>query len=222
MYDLFDGQTNIRHYDRTPYMPRPCELLAFKDYTKYTVTHMLFEGRDTFLFIVKDPVVVETAPYGTFAHHLSRGAELTFSVGGLSYCTNSKLMQAQDASPVGFIGFDKDNRLRLIPEGGLVAVDTGIIQGAEASPFLVVNGKRLVVEDKSMRSRDRLILGQLRTGETVFIYVKGVDVARAADYALQLGCETAAVVGNERRIDIYSKSITQDRQSGCRAVFTVY
>ena len=222
MYDLFDGSANLRHYERSPFMPRHCELLAFQDYNKYTVTHMSFEGRDTFLFIVKAPVKVEAAPYGTFAHHLGKGAEITFSVGGLTYCEDSQLFQQQGAENLSFLGFDKNGVLRLIPEGGLAAVEAGVIYGAEASPFLVVNGKRLKITDESKRSRDRLLLGQLITGETVFIYIKGVDVARAADYALQLGCQSAAIIGNERRIDIYSKSITQDRQSGCRAVFTVY
>ena len=222
MYDLFDGSANLRHYERSPFMPRHCELLAFQDYNKYTVTHMSFEGRDTFLFIVKAPVKVEAAPYGTFAHHLSKGAELTFSVGGLTYCENSQLFQVPGSKNLSFLGFDKNGVLRLIPEGGLAAVEAGVIYGAEASPFLVVNGKRLKITDEAKRSRDRLLLGQLLTGEPVFIYIKGVDVARAADYALQLGCQSAAVIGNERRIDIYSKSIAQDRQSGCRAVFTVY
>lgn len=222
MYDIFDGSANIRHYERAPFMPRHCELIAFHDYDKYTVTHLLFEGRDTFLFIVKGKVVVEAAPHGTFAHHISRGATLSFSVGGLTYCSDTKLYQVPGAEKQSFIGFDSTGLLRLFPDGGLSAVESGVVYGAEASPFLVVNGKRLKITDEAKRSRDRLLLGQLLTGETVFIYIKGVDVARAADYALQLGCHSAAVIGNERRIDIYSKSITQDRQSGCRAVFTVY
>ncbi len=222
LYDLFDGSANIRHYERAPFMPRQCELFAFHDYDKYTVTHLLFEGRNTFVFIIKDRVVVEAAPHGTFAHHISKGAALTFSVGGLTYCADSKLYQVLGAEKQSFVGFDSNGVLRLVPDGGLAAVDAGVVYGAEASPFLVVNGKRLKITDETKRSRDRLLLGQLLTGEPVFIYIKGVDVARAADYALQLGCQSAAVIGNERRIDIYSKSITQDRQSGCRAVFTVY
>ena len=221
MYDLFDGSADLRHYDRTAFIPCQCELLAFESYAKYTLTHLLFEGRDTFLFIAKAPVAVELAPNGTFAHHIRSGATLSFSVGGLTYCVNSKVVQTQGAQPLSFAGFDATGTLRLIPQGGLAAADAGIIHGAEASPFLIVNGKRLAITDVSKRSRDRLLLAQLRTGETAFIYIKGVDVARAANYALQLGCSSAAVVANERRIDIYSKSIVQDRQSGCRAMFVV-
>lgn len=221
LHDLFDGSTAVRHYERTPFAPHPCELLSFESYDKYTATHMLFEGRDTFLFIVKAPVTVEMAPHGTFAQHISSGAALTFSVGGLTYCANGHVVQTQGAPTLSFAGFDAKGILRLIPEGGIAAADAGILHGADAMPFLVVNGKRLAITDIAKRSRDRLLLGQLHTGETVFIYIKAVDVARAADYALQLGCECAAVVANERRIDIYSKSIVQDRQAGCRAVFMV-
>lgn len=224
MHDLFDGSADLRHYERATFAPRPCELRAFESYDKYTLTHLVFEGRDTFLFLVKAPVTVELAPQGTFAHHIRMGAALSFSVGGLTYCSYSNVAQTQGVQVeeiVSFAGFDASGTLRLIPEGGIAAADAGIIHGAEASPFLIVNGKRLAITDVSNRSRDRLILGQLRTGEVAFIYIKGVDVARAANYAMQLGCTCAAVVGNERRIDIYSKSIVQDRQSGCRAMFVV-
>ena len=221
MHDLFDGSANIRRYERSVFTPRQCELISFENYDKYTLTHLLFEGRGTYLFILKAPVRVELAPQGTFAHHIRRGSALTFSVGGQTFCIDSKVSQAQGAATMSFVGFDASGNLRLVPEGGITAVEMGIKYGADASPFLVVNGKRLSITDTSKRSRDRLLLAQLKTGEIAFIYIKGVDIARASDYALQLGCSSAAVIANERRIDIYSKSILQDRQSGCRAVFTV-
>lgn len=223
MLDIFDGSADLRRYNRNPFSPHPCEFLAFESYGSYTLARLMFEGRGVLLFIVRSKISVETTPNGSFAHFISTGASLVFSAGGLTYISDSRAVRAQDTpeQPACFAGFDKSGRLRLVPNGALAAVESGIIHGAEASPFLIANNKRLTIKDDTKRSRDRLLLSRLRTGEPAFIYIKSVEVARAADYAFQLGCSHAAVIANERHIDIYGKGIIQDRQAGCSAAFVI-
>lgn len=223
MLDLFDGSADLRRYERTVFIPRHCEIMAVESYPSYTLTRLLFEGRDTYLFMIKSKISVVSAGSGTFAYFISSGASLVFSVGGMSYLSGSNSVQLKEESEQNayFAGFDSLGNLRLIPGDCTEAADNGVVHGAQAFPFLLVNGKRLAIKDEIKRSRDRLILAQMRTGEPAFIYIKGVDVARAADYAFQLGCMSAAVVANERRIDIYGKGLVQDRQSGCKAVFEI-
>jgi len=60
--------------------------------------------------------------------------------------------------------------LRLVPDGGLAAVDAGVVYGAEASPFLVVNGKRLKITDEAKRSRDRLYWGSCLQANRVHLH----------------------------------------------------
>lgn len=223
MQDLFDGKVNLHRYDRSPFSPYSCEYVAFDNFGSYTLSRMLFEGRDVLLFIVKTKVSVQSAPNGTFAQFMCSSSPLMFSVGGTSYISESKPVQTAESvqSRTCFAGFDSCSNLKLIPGDCLQATENGVTNGAEAYPFLVIHGKRLSIIDESKRSRDRLLLVQLKTGETAFLYIKSVDLVRAAGYAFQLGCKHAAVVGNERRIDIYGKSFIQDRQGGCRAVFAI-
>ena len=53
VYDLFDGSTNIRHYERHSVYARQCELLP-STITTNTVTHLLFEVVTHLVFIIKD------------------------------------------------------------------------------------------------------------------------------------------------------------------------
>ena len=222
MTDLFDGSADFRRYERSAFITHPCELIAFENYDSYTLTRLSFEGRDTYLFIIKSKILIEPAIHGTFAHFISNGAALVFSIGGMSYIANSKAVKTVGGTEMFYYaGFDAAGTLRMIPDGILSAVESGIVHGTEASPFLVFNGKRLIIKDEIKRSRDRLLLVQLKSGEPAFIYIKNCDIARAADYTFQLGCERAAVIANEQCIEIYSKSIILNRQTTGKAVFVI-
>ena len=221
MFETFDGSADLRRYERSVFTPRQCEFMAFESYDTYTLTRLLFEGRETYLFIIKSGVAVEAAPNGTFAHFIRSGASLAFSVAGAAYIADSKAAQFAPPSTECFVGFSADGTLKLTPAGVMSAVELGVVHGVEASPFLVVNGKRLAIKDEAKRSRDRLLVGQLRTGEPVFIYVKSCDVASAADIAYQLGCMRAAVIANERSIDICGKGVMLNRMGGSNAAFVV-
>jgi hypothetical protein len=222
MNDYFDGSVNLRRYDRAVFEPFPCELIAFESYGAYTLTRLRFDRNDVYLFVLKSKVVVEPTPNGVLAAFISSGAALAFSIGGSAYISDGRAVQDAHCAPGdSFAGFDASGILRLVPGGVLSAVDSGVIHGAEASPFLLVHGKRLVIEDGERRKRDRLLIAQLRTGEPSFIYVRDCDIVASAGIAFQLGCSCAAVAGNEWRIDICGKGIMQNRQSGCAAAFVV-
>jgi hypothetical protein len=54
--DYFDGQVDLRRYDRSVFEPLPCELLAFESYAEYTLTRLSFGGNDVYLFVLKSKV----------------------------------------------------------------------------------------------------------------------------------------------------------------------
>lgn len=221
--DRFDGEVELRRYNKAEYIPKGCEFLGVHDNEAYTLTRLTFEGRDTYMFIVKGELSVSKAENGTFAKHVQSGAELTLSVGGGLYYVDDNVVQVNGAKKTGyFAGISGVGELRLIPKRVDDAVDEEEMEyGVEARPFLVVNGNRMRVEEGVHLLKDRLVWGELQTGEKVFIYIKSVSIGQAIDYVYQLGCRMAAVVGNGEYIDIYSKEVVQDRQKGARAVFMV-
>jgi hypothetical protein len=220
--DLFDGSVDLYQYERSAFEPLPCELLAFESYHKYTLTRLSFSGSDVYLFILRARVEVLPMPGGVFAGFISGGTSLAFSIGGAAYISGGKAVQtAPHETGACFAGFDSGGVMKLTPDGVLSAIDSGIVHGAEASPFLIVHGKRLAIKDHEKRRRDRLLVGQLCSGEPTFIYAKTCDISSAAAVAFQLGCACAAVIGNDGCIDICAQGLMLNRQSGCGAAFVI-
>jgi hypothetical protein len=215
----FDGNANLRRYDPSVFVPSRCDFLAFDCNEAFTLSRMEYAGSDVYLLIMKKPLSVRLADNGVFADFIRCGHFLSVSAGAEVFVTNSKSVQLATSDARGFIGFTAAGIMRLEPGNVLSAIENGLVNAVHASPFLVVNGKRLLITDDVGRVRERLIFGQLKTGEKAFIYLKGADIQRAADCAFQFGFRMAAVVANDGQINVYARGFTIQRCDNGGAVF---
>ncbi len=73
----------------------------------------------------------------------------------------------------GLVGFNKDHKLVLTKQKPEAAIKDGLVDAVQFGPFLIVNGKSMIVKGSGGGVHPRTIIAQRRDGIVLFIVIDG-------------------------------------------------
>lgn len=104
-----------------------------------------------------------------------------------------------DTARSNMIGFNNEGKLLLLSGAtGLEALESGMTEGLEFGPFLIVNGKPLEIVGDPWGKSPRVAIGQRKDGVVLFLvidgenYIDGASLQDVVDVLMKYGAYNAA------------------------------
>lgn len=104
-----------------------------------------------------------------------------------------------DTTKGNLIGFNDEGKLLLLSDTtGTEALESGMIDGVEFGPFLIVNGKPLEIVGDPWGKSPRVAIGQRKDGVVLFLvidgenYIDGASLQDVVDVLMKYGAYNAA------------------------------
>ena len=145
---------------------------------------------------------------------------------------DGKIIWSDTSAPTNLIGFNKENKLVLSKTTAENAIKSGIRDGLEFGPFLMINGKKLQYESTAggYDRAARVAIAQRKDGVVLFLVTEGVhangpSLMEVIDLLEKYGAYNAAnldggtssqLVINNKLINtpltVYGKKVTNGRK----------